>query len=279
MNSPNNRHHQSLIPSEPSSPTHTVEQTSARQVIENSIEIDRHIFRKVLIFCVVYESLLSLVSVSIASHYGEGNKGDGSCQRFFAPWIVCCCLIYMSNLAIHCCRYYWSEPSRLPFRLPHLRRLNRLADTVKVLFLTVVVTGHILVIGEFHCHQTNSWLYYTALFLLLHSYIVILLFLVLITLAAICYPCFLYLVRPFLKTSKGMSRSEIETLESDTAGNLGIIKEACPICLETYKVSDQIIKLPCEHLMHKKCLKSWLQINASCPMCRAPIVLSGEQSV
>jgi hypothetical protein len=42
----------------------------------------------------------------------------------------------------------------------------------------------------------------------------------------------------------------------------------CPICQEDYELGDALFKLPCKHRMHKKCLKSWLETNNSCPMCR-----------
>lgn len=282
MNSPPHRHQSSLLVNE--SETDLTRAPSARHVVTESVEINRQVFGQVLSCCVVYETIVSIVSIAIASYFGQNNDQQtpaNSCQQYFPAWIVCCCTVYLGNLALNCFRYYWSEPTRLPFTLQRLARLNRVGKIVQLLFLAVVITGHVLVIGEFHCHKHYSWLYYTSLFLLLHCYIVFIICVFLFVLATICSPCFLYLVRPFLKTSsRGISRSEIETLESDTANNLHLLTGACPICLENYKADDQIIVLrPCGHRMHKKCLRSWLQINASCPLCRDSVCVNNDPPV
>ena len=41
--------------------------------------------------------------------------------------------------------------------------------------------------------------------------------------------------------------------------------EECPICFESCK---QNIFLPCKHYFHYECLKTWLNKNNSCPLCR-----------
>ena len=40
----------------------------------------------------------------------------------------------------------------------------------------------------------------------------------------------------------------------------------CPICLETSEIDT--VKLPCQHMFHKKCINEWLTKNKSCPCCR-----------
>lgn len=39
----------------------------------------------------------------------------------------------------------------------------------------------------------------------------------------------------------------------------------CPICFEN---CDTNVFLPCKHYYHLNCLKSWLNKNKSCPLCR-----------
>jgi hypothetical protein len=43
----------------------------------------------------------------------------------------------------------------------------------------------------------------------------------------------------------------------------------CVICLEEYKIQDSIKILSCKHYFHTDCIEQWLNINRSCPMCRA----------
>ncbi|KAL0959357.1 hypothetical protein HGRIS_014612 [Hohenbuehelia grisea] len=43
----------------------------------------------------------------------------------------------------------------------------------------------------------------------------------------------------------------------------------CPICLDDYKPSDLLMKLPvCKHWLHKPCLQQWLSNASTCPVCR-----------
>ncbi len=48
-----------------------------------------------------------------------------------------------------------------------------------------------------------------------------------------------------------------------------LIGENCMICMEQYKIREFKRIIPnCQHIFHKKCIDKWLQMNASCPVCR-----------
>jgi Ring finger domain len=43
----------------------------------------------------------------------------------------------------------------------------------------------------------------------------------------------------------------------------------CVICQDAYAVGALVIKLPCSHLFHEKCISSWLlRHSGTCPTCR-----------
>ncbi|CAI2374613.1 unnamed protein product [Moneuplotes crassus] len=44
--------------------------------------------------------------------------------------------------------------------------------------------------------------------------------------------------------------------------------DTCPICLSNYGYGHKIIKLPCKHFFHEKCVKEWFSKKSSCPKCR-----------
>lgn len=48
-------------------------------------------------------------------------------------------------------------------------------------------------------------------------------------------------------------------------------KKNCVICLTDFVVNDKAIILPCTHLFHSACIKSWLQSNDTCPICKYKI--------
>ena len=55
----------------------------------------------------------------------------------------------------------------------------------------------------------------------------------------------------------------------------------CPICMEDYVDTDEVVILPCHHMLHKECLLSWARVcarpprgagaMATCPLCKAPL--------
>jgi len=44
--------------------------------------------------------------------------------------------------------------------------------------------------------------------------------------------------------------------------------DECCICFDNYIEGIPLQMLPCDHIMHLKCLKNWYIKNRSCPMCR-----------
>ncbi|PWA67561.1 zinc finger, RING/FYVE/PHD-type [Artemisia annua] len=45
----------------------------------------------------------------------------------------------------------------------------------------------------------------------------------------------------------------------------------CPICLEEFRVGDQVRGLPCAHNFHVACIDKWLRLNIRCPRCRCSV--------
>ena len=48
-------------------------------------------------------------------------------------------------------------------------------------------------------------------------------------------------------------------------------KKTCIICLENFKESDKIINLSCFHMFHNNCIRTWLNDNNNCPLCKNKI--------
>jgi len=45
----------------------------------------------------------------------------------------------------------------------------------------------------------------------------------------------------------------------------------CAICQEDYKENDRMVTMPCDHLFHKECAITWLNLHNTCPSCRKPL--------
>uniref|UniRef100_A0A3Q2YMX1 RING finger protein 122 n=1 Tax=Hippocampus comes TaxID=109280 RepID=A0A3Q2YMX1_HIPCM len=52
---------------------------------------------------------------------------------------------------------------------------------------------------------------------------------------------------------------------------LNVHGQTCAVCLEDFKVKDELGVLPCQHAFHQKCLVKWLEVRCVCPMCNKPI--------
>ena len=48
--------------------------------------------------------------------------------------------------------------------------------------------------------------------------------------------------------------------------------QKCVICMEKYKINDEVKTLPCFHIFHKECIDHWFKGgNDSCPICKNKI--------
>lgn len=57
------------------------------------------------------------------------------------------------------------------------------------------------------------------------------------------------------------------------AGEDGVGRPDCVVCLSTLREGDQVRRLPCRHVFHKECFNGWLDhLNFNCPLCRSPLV-------
>lgn len=49
----------------------------------------------------------------------------------------------------------------------------------------------------------------------------------------------------------------------------------CVVCLSRVRRGEQVRRLGCAHLFHRRCLDGWIdRRNVGCPLCRAPMVSS-----
>ncbi|XP_020313676.1 RING finger protein 122-like isoform X2 [Oncorhynchus nerka] len=51
----------------------------------------------------------------------------------------------------------------------------------------------------------------------------------------------------------------------------------CAVCLEDFRVKDELGVLPCQHAFHRRCLVKWLEVRCVCPMCNRHIAGPPEQ--
>ncbi|XP_028026550.1 E3 ubiquitin-protein ligase RNF126 [Bombyx mandarina] len=47
---------------------------------------------------------------------------------------------------------------------------------------------------------------------------------------------------------------------------------ACSVCWENFETGETVSRLECEHLFHSSCISPWLQLHATCPICRRSLL-------
>lgn len=52
----------------------------------------------------------------------------------------------------------------------------------------------------------------------------------------------------------------------------------CAVCQDNFEVGSEVLVLPCAHRFHGDCITPWLQMHASCPVCRARVNGGGGDS-
>lgn len=54
-------------------------------------------------------------------------------------------------------------------------------------------------------------------------------------------------------------------------------KKECCICFLEFSVDDEVSRLPCGHIFHKKCVAEWLRKKCTCPECRWELETEDER--
>lgn len=45
-------------------------------------------------------------------------------------------------------------------------------------------------------------------------------------------------------------------------------KLQCSVCWEDFKLKEEVRQLPCQHVYHEMCIRPWLGLHGTCPICR-----------
>ena len=45
-------------------------------------------------------------------------------------------------------------------------------------------------------------------------------------------------------------------------------KKNCVICMEDFKIGDEVLFIPCLHVFHKNCIVEWFKDHNDCPVCK-----------
>lgn len=70
-------------------------------------------------------------------------------------------------------------------------------------------------------------------------------------------------------TSHFASGAELAVTAPESSSDGG--RDECMICLEPFRVGEELRLLPCMHRYHRQCVDRWLERSVACPMCKHDI--------
>lgn len=72
-------------------------------------------------------------------------------------------------------------------------------------------------------------------------------------------------------TSPSINEKDTFVLEDARYTAIPVSDSICVVCIDQLEVTKDVIKLPCSHKFHKKCLTKWVERKSKCPICMADI--------
>eukprot|EP00931_Biecheleriopsis_adriatica_P056078 TRINITY_DN33239_c0_g1_i1.p1 TRINITY_DN33239_c0_g1~~TRINITY_DN33239_c0_g1_i1.p1 ORF type:complete len:481 (+),score=107.19 TRINITY_DN33239_c0_g1_i1:35-1444(+) len=67
------------------------------------------------------------------------------------------------------------------------------------------------------------------------------------------------------------TREVLQEVPQSTDASGGLMQTQCVVCLEDFKVQDELRVLPCRHRYHSGCIDNWLARSRHCPVCKRDV--------
>merc|ERR1712018_614909 len=156
------------------------------------------------------------------------------------------------------------------------------------ILLTIIINTLVkYVLHSIDLHSENPWEAKAVFMLyseLIIGFIKVLLYVLFIIIMVRIYTLPLFAVRPMYLTMRAfkkafndviLSRRAIHNMNTwypdATPEELAATDNVCIICREEM-LAPSTKKLPCNHIFHKSCLRSWFQRQQTCPTCRLDVL-------
>ncbi|KAL4488027.1 hypothetical protein ABPG72_009365 [Tetrahymena utriculariae] len=157
---------------------------------------------------------------------------------------------------------------------------NILTILINMAHFILFIFGNLIIYDKTEFNQT--FIYKTSSVYLLIGFLTFCIPIMILVAFLISIPIllfgYIFSIRKILNLSQQkdeLKQNKLIKAESVTQDNIltTFYKKDCSICLSMYEVGDDVIFLPCNknHNFHEDCIKRWLKVNNSCPVCRQNI--------
>ncbi|XP_074317601.1 putative E3 ubiquitin-protein ligase RHA4A [Silene latifolia] len=83
----------------------------------------------------------------------------------------------------------------------------------------------------------------------------------------------LFISPPWSVGIKGELKDKLQVVQFDE--ELKARESLCCVCLGEFEMKEELRQLTlCKHVFHGDCIRHWLRANATCPLCRCPLISS-----
>lgn len=79
-------------------------------------------------------------------------------------------------------------------------------------------------------------------------------------------------------TQEALCCLAVEIFSSEEKSDESSASRECSICLDSFSLGDELIRLPCDHRYHFSCLYPWVRTCGDCPYCRRGIDAKNSES-
>lgn len=70
-----------------------------------------------------------------------------------------------------------------------------------------------------------------------------------------------------------LPREQIAAIPSEpVTSEQAAANTSCSVCWENFQLEEMVSRLPCDHIFHSTCIEPWLQLHATCPICRRSLL-------
>ena len=173
-----------------------------------------------------------------------------------------------------CCHGNQNEES-----LDEVQRLERNKRERRIEQLQLCITCGAICLGIYFvrqsttCQETNPSLYDFVRFFVWFLFFLYT-FLYLFCLIAFCIILRLSFLSRLAKTSNAAAKDTFDSipLVSQESKQIEASTESvCCVCMDELIGDKPVKKMPCDHMIHAECLKTWLNVGKTCPMCRTDL--------
>lgn len=154
---------------------------------------------------------------------------------------------------------------------------------LSIMTFLLFLLGQTFLFTEKTCQDTAPTVWYYCLVIIILVYVSLALPFLIVLAICICLPCVLIIFR-FFAEPEGADDRIIKDLPTRkiTANDLHKTEQteekkededdseapSCAICMQDYKIDDELRILPCHHEFHRECVDKWLPMKKICPLCR-----------